>query len=143
MPSFGITENLCADFDLNLSREIHVGLLVRILDESANLPSRIAEEENRRLIAICTPLLCRSEPENLSRGGIGSWKLTNDTIEGFSQPRKSIALDSILRPKLTEAIQCDFVRSILRNPVGFGKLSTVGRSEILDALLPLPNYNAG
>jgi hypothetical protein len=82
-------------------------------------------------------MLCRSEPENSSRGGIGFWKLTNDTRGGFSQLHNAIALSS-----LTDAIQCDFVRNVLRNPIEFGKLSAVDRSEILDTLLSLPHYNA-
>ena len=84
-------------------------------------------------------MLCKSEPENSSRGGIGSWKFTNDTREGRSQYYISVA--SSVGPELTDTIQRDFVRDLLRNPVEFGKLSTVDRSEILDTLLSLPHYN--
>ena len=84
-------------------------------------------------------MLCRSEPENFSRGGIGSWKLTNDTREGCSQYHISVA--SGVGPELTDTIQRDFVRDLLGNAVEFGKLSTMDRSEILDTLLSLPHCN--
>lgn len=47
---------LYAEFNLNLSEELHVGFSVRVSDESVGLPRIVAEEENRRLIAIRTPL---------------------------------------------------------------------------------------
>jgi len=46
----------CADFDLNLSKELNVGFPVRVLDKSVSLLGFVAEEENWRLIAIGTPL---------------------------------------------------------------------------------------
>jgi hypothetical protein len=30
-------------------------------------------------------MLCRSEPENVSLGGTGFWKLTNDTVVEYNQ----------------------------------------------------------
>lgn len=41
---------------MNLSEEFNVGFLGRVLDESVSFLSHVAEEENRRLITICTPL---------------------------------------------------------------------------------------
>ena len=41
---------------MNLSEEFNVGFLGHVLDESVSFLSHVAEEENRRLIAICTPL---------------------------------------------------------------------------------------
>jgi len=70
---------------------------------------------------------------------MGFWKLTNDTGEGTVS--LIIAYPQALRLELTDTIQCDFVRDILRNPVELGKLSTVDRSETLDTL-SLPHYNA-
>jgi hypothetical protein len=47
---------LCADLDLNLREEFHVGFSVRVVDESVGLPGYITEEEDWRLVAIRTPL---------------------------------------------------------------------------------------
>jgi len=49
-------KGLYTDIDLNLSEEFHVGFSVYILDEPVSIPSHVAEEENWKLIAVCTPL---------------------------------------------------------------------------------------
>lgn len=41
---------------MDLSQEFHVGFSVRVLDESVGLVGHVTDQENRGLIAICSPL---------------------------------------------------------------------------------------
>ena len=49
-------KGLYTELDLNLSEDVYVGFSVCVFDESVGLPRIVTEEEDWRLIAICTPL---------------------------------------------------------------------------------------
>ena len=66
---------LSAGLDLSPSEEFHVGFSVCILDEPVSLPSHVSEEENWKLIAVCTPLRPGHAMQERVRELVSEWDM--------------------------------------------------------------------